>query len=138
MNNIPNKKLTDKELAEIVMRLVFENLHIDDADLYQEFLIELAHLLTIYLGGDVVSGSHDPVCKTWQVIISHSEEVPAGGGILCDYDKEHAWPEEDGPPIRCVNSILNLARQYFVSLKSQGWSRETFINELDNFLRMDL
>jgi hypothetical protein len=107
MNEIPNKKLTDKDLVDIVSRVVSENPHIDDAELYQGFLIGLAGLLTTYLGGQVESGGHNPVDKNWQVIIGHTDEVPAGN-IFSDYDRGNEWPDEEGSELERTLPSMNI------------------------------
>lgn len=88
---IPDKTLTDKDLAKIINRATEETCLIDDADTYEAFLTELATLITYYFGGDVKSAGHHN--GQWQVVFGHDEEVPPGS-IFDDYDKENIWPTE--------------------------------------------
>jgi hypothetical protein len=88
---IPDKTLTDKDLATIITRATDETCLIDDAETYESFLAELATLVTCYFGGDVKGAGYDN--GQWKVVFAHNEEVPPGS-IFDDFDKEHRWPEE--------------------------------------------
>jgi len=90
------KVLTDKELAEIIKKVVTENLHIDDAGTYKHFLKDVAEIVTDYFGGSVGDVRHDSKRKEWVVEFQYDSNV-LEGGIYDEFDKEVSW-EESGEP----------------------------------------
>jgi len=90
---IPDKILTDKDLATIINRVTDEACLIDDAETYSTFLEELAFLISCYFGGTVKKAGFDMAASQWQVTLAHDAEV-CTGSIFDDFDKKHRWPEE--------------------------------------------
>jgi len=91
------KVLTDRECADIIRRVVHDDL-IDDSDTYKHFLAGLGELITDHFGGDVSTAS-DPVGSkdpdrpesaegNWCILFHWNDSVPDDGGIFKDYDKD--------------------------------------------------
>jgi len=100
------KIVTDKELADIVRRIVEGDL-IDEAGQYREFLTRLGILVTDFMGGELGGVNFDHVDKEedgrlfqevqWLLGIRHNDCVPEDGGIWKDYDKDcpvEQWSQE--------------------------------------------
>ena len=88
-----SKVLTDKELAEIVTRLVGDDGH-DEFDAYEKFLGDLAELVTNHCGGYHFTTQFDPNDDLgWTVSIKPDENVPEDGGIYKDYDPDVTWKD---------------------------------------------
>lgn len=88
---IPSKTLTDKDLATIITRATDETCLIDDAEIYESFLTDLATLISCYFGGDVKGAGHNN--GQWQVVFTHNDDVPLGS-IFDAFDTKNRWPEE--------------------------------------------
>jgi len=90
------KKLTDKEMAEIVHKAVHDERVIECQDFYQHFLEDLAGLICTYFGGERLTVS-EPYCDPdmyiddWSVAFRINELVPNDGGVFQKYDRNVSW-----------------------------------------------
>jgi len=79
------KIITDRELADVVRRIVHDN-QLDDMATYLSFLSELGTLVTGFMGG--VSGAATMDEAEFFIPIRHDDCVPEDGGIWKDYDRD--------------------------------------------------
>jgi hypothetical protein len=95
------KIVTDKQLAEIVQRIVHGS-EIDDQDTYFKFMEALATVICDFCGGKAGTAGYDEDMlsegSAYCIAIHHTEEVPEGGGIWTRYDTDVNWdkPEKKG------------------------------------------
>jgi hypothetical protein len=103
-----SKQILDRELVDIVRRIVEDENSLDDDKTYRRFLLDLGSLLTNYCGGEVVDadecaeyverdGAYIPAdfaeegattFTAWSVGILATEDVPSDGGVWADYDTD--------------------------------------------------
>ena len=83
------KILTGVELAKLVWVVVNpKDPAIDDVDQYEEFIKDLAGVLTKHFGGRVGLVQWVDELDDMTVAISNDGNIPEGGGIYKDYDKD--------------------------------------------------
>lgn len=93
------KQITQKELAEIITKLLTTN-EIDDADAFEEFMGDLAGVVTMYCGGEIQNrpsrpsftpGGNEGEVGDFLVGIHANDSLPDDGGIWKDYDTDVAF-----------------------------------------------
>lgn len=95
-----SKQVNAKELAEIVTRLLTDvnnTGELDEFDVYQNFMTDIAKVVCDYCGGEVRNDA-DMLEDTWYIGIHGNESLPSAvGGIWREYDKEGELFEEGTP-----------------------------------------
>lgn len=90
-----SKVLLDTEALEIV-RLAIEESYIDCGDAYVHFLEDLGKVIADHFGGELVKVEapelEDEGFATWDkeytLHFMHNENIPDGGGVYADFDKD--------------------------------------------------
>lgn len=89
------KLLTDKQLTQIVMQIVFDKQGIiDDYDTYRRFVEDLGQLVTAYCGGEVASTERTRT-RAIAVRIARTDAVPDDGGVYSNFDTGVSWVRND-------------------------------------------
>lgn len=91
------KIIKDKELLQIVTKSITDQYCIDDCEQYEEFLADLAGVVTKHFGGYPVSSSYRDDDIGYVVTIAVNDSVPEDGGIYAAFDPDVKW--QDGKEV---------------------------------------
>ena len=94
---VPEKKLNAIQLNEIMGKLLVGD-EIDDMELFEKFVTDVANLVCDYCGGEVTTPAEytgsSINAENYVVGISANDNLPSGGGIFAPYDTDVPFPED--------------------------------------------
>lgn len=91
-----SKQITNRELSEIVTRLLTEpktiEAQLDSPERYGAFMRSVAGAICYACGGEVSDVPPDNAYGRWLIGIRPNDSLPDDGGIWKNYDPEADWP----------------------------------------------
>jgi hypothetical protein len=88
------KIITDKEMVEIIEKVIADENVFGDQNIYKRFLYDLAELITNYCGGDHGEPDYDAADELGYIVpFRIDDRIPEDGGVFKDYDTDVTWKD---------------------------------------------